>query len=142
MSPQNPTIVPMLTYEDGLAAIAWLAAAFGFEERARLLAPDGSLVHGELTAGDGVIMLATGPAGYQSPRRHREQCAAAQRWSATPWVINGVLIYVDDVDRHYERAREAGAVILSGLEDGGVGRRYRAEDLEGQRWMFLQRSAG
>lgn len=27
------------------------------------------------------------------------------------------------------------------IEDGPPGRRYRAEDLEGQRWFFIQRAA-
>jgi len=43
------------------------------------------------------------------------------------------------VDAHAERARAAGAVILSEPEDSGVGRLYRAEDVEGHRWMFMQR---
>jgi uncharacterized glyoxalase superfamily protein PhnB len=55
-------------------------------------------------------------------------------------VIDGVLVYVDDVDAHFKRAKQAGATILGELEDGFPGRRYRAEDLEGHRWMFLQRS--
>jgi PhnB protein len=58
----------------------------------------------------------------------------------TPYVVDGVMVEVDDVDAHYERARAAGATILSELEDNpGVGQRqYRAEDLEGHRWMFAQ----
>jgi uncharacterized glyoxalase superfamily protein PhnB len=43
------------------------------------------------------------------------------------------------VDAHFRRAREAGATILSEIETGGPGKRYRAEDLEGHRWMFMQR---
>ena len=31
--------------------------------------------------------------------------------------------------------------ILSDIEDGPPGRRYRAEDPEGQRWFFIQRAA-
>jgi uncharacterized glyoxalase superfamily protein PhnB len=50
-----------------------------------------------------------------------------------------VLVYVDDIDDHYKRAKDAGANILSGPEEGPPGRRYRAEDLEGHRWMFMQR---
>jgi len=52
-----------------------------------------------------------------------------------------VHVSVDDVDAHYGRAVAAGATILSELEDNtGVGQRqYRAEDLEGHRWMFAQR---
>ena len=62
----------------------------------------------------------------------------AAAWSETPYIINGVLIYVDDVEAHFARANARGATILSGLEHGGPGTRYRAEDLEGQRWMFMQ----
>jgi len=55
-----------------------------------------------------------------------------------------VLVYVDDLDSHFARAREAGATILSELEDNpAVGQRqYRAEDVEGHRWMFAERIRG
>jgi PhnB protein len=53
-------------------------------------------------------------------------------------VIDGVLVHVDDVDAHFERAKEAGATILTEPEDTANGRLYRAEDLEGHRWMFSQ----
>ena len=132
-------VVPMVAYEDGPAALAWLARAFGFAETARMMA-EGRLIHGEMDTGHGRIMLATPSPHYQCPRRHRSQCASAQRWSEVPWVIDGVLVYVDDVDAHAGRAREAGATILSDVEEGPPGRRYRAEDLEGHRWMFMEPS--
>lgn len=135
----HPAVVPMLAYEDGIAAMDWLIRAFGFRERERWLDDAGRLSHGELEAGGGVILLAEPTPDYQGPRRHREHCEAARKWHEVPWVINGILVYVEDVEAHYRRAREAGAVILSEPEDGFPGRRYRAEDLEGQRWMFLQR---
>jgi uncharacterized glyoxalase superfamily protein PhnB len=52
-----------------------------------------------------------------------------------------VYVSVDDLDAHYDRAVAAGATILSELEDNpGIGQRqYRAEDLEGHRWMFATR---
>lgn len=75
----------------------------------------------------------------ESPRRHRETCEQARKWSSVPWIIDGVLVYVDDLDAHYEQAKAAGARILSEIEDGPPGRRYRAEDLEGHRWFFFQR---
>ena len=56
-----------------------------------------------------------------------------------PYVIDGVLVYVDDVNAHHARASEQGATILSEPEDGPFGRLYRVEDLEGHRWMFMQR---
>jgi PhnB protein len=41
---------------------------------------------------------------------------------------------------NYERAKVAGARILSELQDNpGIGQRqYRAEDIEGHRWMFAE----
>ena len=134
---ESPNVIPMLDYEDGPAAMEWLAAAFGFQEVARMVSPDGRLDHGEFTTGSGRIMLASLP-GYESPKRHRQHCERVRAWSALPWVVDGVLVYVEDVDAHYARARQAGATILSALEDGWPGRRYRAEDLEGHRWMFMQ----
>jgi uncharacterized glyoxalase superfamily protein PhnB len=132
-------VVPMLAYEDGPAAMDWLAKAFGFTERGRWLNDDGTLGHGEMTAGHGLIMLATPTPAYEAPGRHRDHCERARAWSQVPWVIDGVLVYVDDVDAHHARAKEAGAVVLSEPEDGFSGRRYRVEDIEGHRWMFMQR---
>jgi PhnB protein len=83
-------------------------------------------------------MLATASPDYESPRHHREHCERARAWSSVPWVIDGVLVYIDNVDEHYERAKAAGATILSEPEAGPPGRRYRAEDLEGHRWMFME----
>ncbi len=134
-----PDVIPMIAYQDGPTALDWLARAFGFRERARLLGPDGSLGHGEMETGAGVIMLATPTPEYEGPKRHREHCAQARRWAAVPYIIDGVLVHVDDVDAHHARAKEAGATILSEPEDSPDGRRYRAEDLEGHRWMFVQR---
>ena len=132
-------VVPMLDYEDGPAAMDWLAEAFGFHEVSRLIGEDGRLSHGEMMAGNGLIMLATATPAYESPKHHREHCERARAWSAVPWVIDGVLVYVNHIDEHFERAKRAGATILGEIEDGYPGRRYRVEDLEGHRWMFLQR---
>jgi PhnB protein len=132
-------VIPMLDYENGPAAMDWLAEAFGFQEITRLVGEDGVLSHGEMRVGSGRIMLATASPAYESPKHHRQHCTQARLWSAVPWVIDGVLVYVDNVDEHFARAKQASAVILSELEDGYPGRRYRAEDLEGHRWMFLQR---
>ena len=93
------SVIPMLAYRDGPAAMDWLIAA-------------------------------------QGPALHREHCAEAAAWSEVPYVIDGVLVEVDDLDAHFERAKVGGARILSDPEDAGGFRHYRAEDLEGHRWMF------
>ena len=137
----SPGVVPMLSYGEGLEAMTWLASAFGFIERLRMLDAEGRLTHGEMqTDGGGLIMLATPSADYQSPKKHRAACEIMRKAYAVPWVIDGVLVYVDDIDAHFSRARAAGATLLSGIEEGGPGRRYRVEDLEGHRWMFMERA--
>jgi uncharacterized glyoxalase superfamily protein PhnB len=133
-------VVPMIAYEDGNAAMDWLIEAFGFVEADRRISPDGVLAHGELEVGDGIIMLATPTPDYQGPKHHRENCEVARKWSRVPYIIDGVLVQVDDVEAHCDRARAAGAVILSEPETTDDGRRYRAEDLEGHRWMFEEKA--
>ena len=128
--------VPMIAYEDGNAAVDWLIEAFGFVEADRRLSADGRLSHGELEVGEGIIVLATPTPNYQSPKHHRETCAAARKWSSVPYIIDGVLVQVVNLDAHLERARAAGAAILSEIENTPDGRHYRAEDIEGHRWMF------
>ena len=133
-------IVPMKAYENGPAAMDWLVNAFGFTERTRWVDDSGRLTHGELEIGGAVVMLAMPSTHYQGPKKHRESCAAAAAWHDVPWVIDGLLVYVDHIRSHFERAREAGATILSEPETTEFGTRYRAEDLEGHRWMFVQSS--
>jgi uncharacterized glyoxalase superfamily protein PhnB len=139
MATNYPDVIPMIAYEDGPKAMDWLSSAFGFKERARMLEKDGRLSHGEMEAGDGVIMLATPTPDYQAPRHHRESCQPAQKWSTVPYIVDGVLVYVDDIDAHYAKARQGDATILTGVEADQYGKRYRAEDLEGHRWMFIER---
>ncbi|MFY9616012.1 MAG: VOC family protein [Candidatus Dormiibacterota bacterium] len=139
MTDEYPDVIPMLAYEHGPAAMDWLAGAFGFRERTRMLDATGRLSHGEMEAGSGVIMLATPTPDYQSPKHHRETCDVARKWSEVPYIIDGALVYVPDVAAHFEQAKAAGARILSEVEADEHGKRYRAEDVEGHRWMFMER---
>ena len=97
-------VVPMLTYADGPAAMDWLVAAFGFEEQTRWLDDEGEVAHGELRAGDGLVMVASTHDGYEGPTAHRAHCAQADAWLQSPYVVDGALVYVDDIDAHYARA--------------------------------------
>jgi PhnB protein len=49
------------------------------------------------------------------------------------------LLYIDEDDQHFPRAQPAGATILSEVEGSSPGRLYRVADLEGHRWIFMQR---
>jgi len=126
----------MLAYEDGVTAMDWLCRVFGFTEQARYTDDNGRLMHGEIAMGDSIIMLATPTPDYQSPNHHKQNCEAAAKWQTVPYIINGVLVYIY---AHYQNAIVGGATILSEIEEGAPETRYRAADLEGQRWMFMQR---
>jgi PhnB protein len=128
----------MVSYEDVAAAIDWLGEAFGFRESGeRFTDAEGRVTHAELEVDGATVMLGWPGPDYRSPAHHAAECEPARRWLATPWVIDGVHVTVDDVGRHYERARAAGATILRGPEDLPFGRLYSAADLEGHRWMFM-----
>jgi PhnB protein len=121
-----PSITPYLLYEDVAGALDWLAATFGFRERLRFAGPEGDITHAEMELGNGVVMMGDPGADYQSPKRLGH---------ATQYLH----VYVDDVDKHFERAKEAGATILSQPEDQAYGdRTYSTEDPEGHRWTFAQ----
>ena len=134
-----PSVIPMIAYEDGVKAMAWLSKAFGFQDKEKWLADDGTLNHGEMIAGEGLIMLATPTKEYQSPKHHRETCQQAKKWSEVPYIIDGVVVYVLDLENHFKQAKENGAKILSTIEDDPPGKRYRVEDLEGHRWFFFEK---
>lgn len=123
--PENmPRITPYILYEDVGAALDWLTKAFGFSERLRMAAPDGSVNHAEMELSDGVIMMGHPGPDYQNPKQHGH----------VSLLIN---VYVDDVDKHFAQAQAAGAKILDEPEDQFYGdRRYAVEDLEGHRWNF------
>jgi uncharacterized glyoxalase superfamily protein PhnB len=135
-------LVPFIGYEDAAAAIDWLERAFGFREHreARYEDERGTISHAELDLDGATIYLST-PVGYASPRTLRAESEAARRSYDNPWVIDGHFVEVEDVEAHFARATAAGAKVLRGPEDPGVGFRvYAAEDPEGHRWMFGQRS--
>ncbi|HKD78648.1 MAG TPA: VOC family protein [Candidatus Angelobacter sp.] len=137
----SQTVFPMIAYENAAAAMDWLVRAFGFTERRRMTDKQGRVVHGELELSGNVVMVASPTPDYRSPRSHAESCPQAKQWLAAPWVIDGVLVCVDDVDAHFNRARTLGATMLSEIEEGGPGRLYRAADVEGHRWMFLEQKS-
>jgi uncharacterized glyoxalase superfamily protein PhnB len=132
-----PQIAPMLSYEDVAGAADWLVRAFGFQDVERI-EHEGEVVHVTLKLGSGVVMVGKPGESYVNPRRLREECEVAARMYEVPWVVDGVYVRVDDLDAHFAGAREAGATILSEIEEESFDRQYRAEDPEGHRWMFAQ----
>jgi uncharacterized glyoxalase superfamily protein PhnB len=119
-------VVPMLSYADAPTAIEFLCRAFGFRATMRVDGPDGAVGHAELVLGDGTVMIATTwrEAGFRSP--NELDGVHAQVWCE-----------IDDVDAHYVRAHDAGALVIGPPADQDFGfRTYRAIDPEGHRWYF------
>ena len=114
------TVIPELAYPSVGEAIAWLCEAFGFtlrlrigDHRAQLHVGDGAVVLTELRVGEGND-------GHQE-------------------AAHSVMVRVEDVDRHHERAKARGARILRPPTDYPYGeRQYTAEDPGGHRWTFSQ----
>src|SRR5690242_7608664 len=115
------TVIPVLTYPDVGAAVAWLGAAFGFVERLRI----GENHRAQLKVGDGAVIAAEA-LGDRNPPGGGE-------------VSHSVLVRVDDARALCERARANGARILMEPTDHIYGeRQYTAEDLAGHRWTFSE----
>ena len=122
-------------------ALEWLVKAFGFEEKVEMrMMENNRLTHAELKLGESIIMLATPSPDYESINNHRKHCKQTDKWLQVPYIVNGLLVYVENVDAHYKKANENGAEILSEIEDGFPGKRYRCADSEGHRWMFMQKN--
>lgn len=124
-SAPRATVVPVLVYEDVGKAIDWLCGAFGFTERLRAAGPGGSISHAQLAIAEGALMLGRQGSEFRPPRPNE--------------VSQYVVVHVEDVDRHFERAKQRGARILKPPADMPFGeRQYTAEDLAGYRWTFSQ----
>lgn len=107
-------VIPVLTYPDVRAAVAWLVAAFGFSERLRI--GDHRV---QVRVGDGAVVVASG--GDEAP------AGAA------------VMVRVSDADAHCARARAAGAHIVREPETFVYGeRQYTVRDPHGHVWTFCE----
>ena len=117
----SATVVPVLIYPDVRAAVAWLEAAFGFVERVRI----GEDHRSQMQVGDGAVII-----GDVSAERHAPRAGD---------VTHTVMVRVDDVAAHCERARRNGARIVMEPVDFEYGeRQYEAEDPWGHRWTFSE----
>lgn len=121
IDPTHPTVFPVLTYDDGHAAVRFLVDAFGLSEDAVHTAASGVLEHAVVGWPGGAVMLSGG------------------RAEASPYALGPACLYVavDDPDAHCARAEAAGAEIVARPVDQTYGsREYAARDPEGNVWCF------
>jgi uncharacterized glyoxalase superfamily protein PhnB len=126
-----------LAYQDPVRAIDWLVTAFDFAVRIKVPDGAGGIMHSELTFGEGVVMVA-------GERSHGATSARSPK-SLNGAVTQGLFVYVDDIEAHYQRATAAGAVVARELATTDYGaeywtdRGYTVLDPEGHTWHFAQR---
>jgi uncharacterized glyoxalase superfamily protein PhnB len=120
-------ITPYLYYEDVGGALKFLAKAFGFRKYGTpMRGSDGKINHAAMKLGDDLIMMGCPKSGYRNPKRLGQS-------------TQSLYINVEDVDKHFERARKAGSSIVEEPADTKYGnRRYGVEDPEGHQWYFAQ----
>lgn len=115
------TVIPVLIYPDVRAAVAWLSAAFGFEERLRI----GEDHRSQMRVGDAAVIIGD-VRGERRPPRPGE-------------VTSSVMVRVEDARAHCEQARRHGATILMEPTDFEYGeRQYTAKDLASHQWTFSE----
>jgi uncharacterized glyoxalase superfamily protein PhnB len=115
------TVIPVLIYPDVREAVAWLSAAFGFEERVQI----GDNHRSQMKIGDGAVILGDVRRDRISPRPGE--------------VTHQVIVRVEDARAHFERAKAHGAEIIDELRDFPYGeRQYSAQDFAGHQWTFSE----
>jgi PhnB protein len=120
------SVTPQLTMDNAAAAIDWYKEAFGANEVARAVSPDGKIMHAEVRVGDCIIMLNDDMMGGNTVK-------ALGGSPVSMWV------YVEDCDALFNRALQAGGRVADGpmgqMQDQFWGDRSGTViDPEGYRW--------
>ena len=107
-------VIPVLCYPDPSAAAEWLQKAFGFTVRLRI-------------------------ANHRIQMRAGQGCITVREGDITSNHSCSVQVRIVDALEHCERARLAGARILTEPVDHVYGeRQYNAEDFYGHKWDFTE----
>jgi uncharacterized glyoxalase superfamily protein PhnB len=116
------TVTPVLVYPDVRAAVAWLEAAFGFEERVRI----GDAHRAQMRVGvDGAIVVVDIGGNRAAPDGGGK--------------THLIKVRVADVDSAFARACERGARVVENLTTWEYGERSGVvEDIGGHRWELTQ----
>jgi uncharacterized glyoxalase superfamily protein PhnB len=116
------TVTPVLVYADVREAVAWLEAAFGFQERVRI----GDSHRAQLRVGtDGAVVVADVGGDRVAP--------------AGDGVGHLLKVRVADVDAAFAQARAHGARVVEELTTFEYGERSGVlEDPGGHRWELTQ----
>jgi PhnB protein len=117
---QYHSVQPYLIVDGAERLIAFMRGTFDLEDPMRMPRPDGKVGHSEVTIGDSVVMLAdSGGPNNAEPTKSM------------------LVVYVEDCDKTYARALEAGGVSIQEPEEQFYGDRSAAvRDGLGNEWHF------
>ena len=111
-----PSVAPYLTVNGASCTIDFLVRVFDAQPLRMIPGRDGKIAHGEVRIDDTVVMLTD----------------AVEEWPAMP---SHVHIYVENVDRTFERAIAAGAVVVKQpVQEGDPDKRGGFMDAGGTTW--------
>ncbi|MES2741451.1 MAG: VOC family protein [Pseudomonadota bacterium] len=124
------TVMPCLRYRDAAGAIDWLCSTFGFERQLVVPGERGSIVHAQLSFGNGMIMLGSvTDSEYNRLMKQPDEMGGASTQSC--------YLVVSDADAVYQRAKAAGAPIMLDIKDEQYGGRgFTCRDPEGHVWSL------
>jgi len=112
------TVTPYMRVTGAAEFIEFLQRAFGAQENHRSLAPDGSIMHADITIGDSHVMLTEGMENF-------------------PPLPGSNFLYVADVDATYRGALDAGATSMMEPSDQFYGDRTAGvRDPFGNEWWI------
>ncbi len=111
-------VTPYLVVQGVDRLIPFLNQAFGAEVKERHASPDGAVMHAELLVGDSIVMMGEAP----------------EPTAASP---SNLYLYVEDVDRTYRQALEAGGTSVREPADQFYGDRSGGViDPAGNQWWI------
>jgi PhnB protein len=121
------TATPYLVVRDAARVIEFYKEAFDAEERSREMSPDGKhIIHAEMKIGDSVFMLSDELPG--------QLCESPLALGGTTF---GFYVYVEDVDKAFDRAIAAGGEMRRPVQDMFWGdRTCEVSDPSGHMWTL------
>lgn len=119
----SDSVVPHVVYRSIPKACEWLTRVFGFIEHFRYGDPVSGI---QMRLGEAIFMLHGPGNDTESPM-------------TLGFGTQMLTVIVADVDAHYARSKQQGAIIWEELHETVYGeRQYGVKDLDSHRWIFSQ----
>lgn len=120
------TVTASLVVSDAAAAIEFYKKALGAEELMRMAMPDGKISHAEIKIGDSTLFVTDEVPGMS--------CKSPQTLGGT---TGSLFLYVEDVDKSFQRAQDAGVKVVMPVADMFWGDRFGSlMDPYGHSWSL------